>query len=162
MNDLTYLERLYDAGAGSYFDAVAVHSYGLTSPPDEPASPTKVNYARTEEIYRIMQRFGDGTKEVYITEGGWNDSPRWSFAVRPFQRAEYTVRAYAKAHEEWPWVKAVCLWASRLPKPAYTYFDNYTFLTPDFIPKAVYLEVQEYARGQGSGTGQQGAGARRP
>ena len=71
--------------------------------------------------------------------------------MKPYQRVEYTVRAYQKAAEEWPWCAAVTLWASRLPRPAYTYFDNYTFLTPDFIPKAVYLEVQEYARGQGSG-----------
>jgi hypothetical protein len=39
----------------------------------------------------------------------------------------------------------------RLPRPAYTYFDNYTFLTPDFIPKAVYLEVQKYAFGREQG-----------
>jgi hypothetical protein len=45
-------------------------------------------------------------------------------------------------------VRAVCLWASRFPRPQYTYFDNYSFLTPDFIPKAVYLEVQKYAEGR--------------
>lgn len=153
MNDLTYLERLYDAGAAPYFDAVAVHSYGLTAPPDDPASPDKINFARTEEVYRVMRSRGDGAKPVYITEGGWNDSPRWSYAVKPYQRAEFTVRAYRKAQDEWPWCKAVTLWASRLPRPAYTYFDNYTFLTPDFIPKAIYLEVQENAGGRGSGVG---------
>lgn len=145
IDDLTYLDRLYDAGAAPYFDAVAVHDYGLKAPPDDPAGPRKLNFARAEEIHNLMVRRGDGAKFVYITEGGWNDSPRWSFAVKPYQRAEYTVAAYKKAANEWPWCKAVCLWASRLPKPAYTYFDNYTFLTPDFIPKAVYLEVQKYA-----------------
>ena len=153
MNDLTYLERLYDAGAAPYFDGVAVHSYGLTAPPDDPAGPRKLNFARTEEIHKIMVRRGDGAKPVYVTEGGWNDSPRWSYAVQPYQRAEYTVAAYRKAELEWPWCKAVCLWASRLPKPAYTYFDNYTFLTPDFIPKAVYLEVQKYAESLKTGVG---------
>jgi hypothetical protein len=44
----------------------------------------------------------------------------------------------------------VCLWASRFPRPQYTYFDNYSFLTPDFIPKAVYLEVQRYAERRGN------------
>ncbi|HYP42323.1 MAG TPA: endo-1,4-beta-xylanase [Chloroflexia bacterium] len=160
MNDLTYLERLYDAGAARYFDAVAVHSYGLTSSPDEPADPRKINFARAEEIRRIMVERGDGEKPVFITEGGWNDSPRWSYAVKPYQRVEYTVDAYRKAEEEWPWCKAVCLWASRLPSPAYTYFDNYTFLTPDFIPKAVYLEVQKYALGQVRGVRGQGSGVR--
>jgi polysaccharide biosynthesis protein PslG len=148
MNDLIYLDRLYQAGAGPFFDAVAVHAYGLTNSPDDPAGPDKINFARAEEIHNVMARWGDGGKPVYITEGGWNDSPRWSYAVRPYQRARYTVEAYRKA-EQWTWCVAVCLWASRLPSPAYTYFDNYSFLTPDFIPKAVYLEVQEYARGQG-------------
>ncbi|HEY0070747.1 MAG TPA: hypothetical protein VGE04_12345 [Chloroflexia bacterium] len=149
MSDLAYLDRLYRAGAAPYFDAVAVHSYGLTAPPDDPASPQKVNWARAEEIHRVMQQHGDGDTPVYITEGGWNDSPRWSFAVKPYQRVEYTVEAYRMAEERWPWVRAVCLWASRFPRPQYTYFDNYSFLTPDFIPKAVYLEVQEYAQGRG-------------
>jgi hypothetical protein len=146
LDDLIYFGRLYDAAAAPYFDAVAVHSYGLTVSPDDPAGPRKLNFARAEEAHNVMVRHGDQAKQVYITEGGWNDSPRWSFAVKPFQRAEWTVAAYRKAAQEWPWCAAVTLWASRLPKPAYTYFDNYTFLTPDFIPKAVYLEVQKYAR----------------
>src|SRR5436189_1323058 len=150
MNDLIYLDRLYDAGAAPYFDAVAVHAYGLKSPPDDPAGPRKLNFARAEEIHNVMVKRGDGAKPVYITEGGWNDSSRWSYAVKPYQRTEYTIAAYRKAADDWPWCKAVTLWASRLPTPAHTYFDNYTFLTPDFIPKAVYLEVQAYAGGRGS------------
>lgn len=146
MNDLTYLERLYDAGAAPYFDAVAAHSYGLTSPADDPSDPRKLNFARVQELYNVMVRKGDGAKSVYITEGGWNDSPRWLYAVKPAQRVEYTLNALREA-EAWPWLKALCLWASRYPRPAYTYFDNYTFLTSDFIPKAVYLEVQRFADG---------------
>jgi GH35 family endo-1,4-beta-xylanase len=149
MSDLVYLDRLYQSGAAPYFDAVAVHSYGLTTPPDDPSGRDKLNWARTEEIYRVMQENDDGDTPVYITEGGWNDSPRWSFAVKPYQRVEYTVEAYRIAEERWPWVRAVCMWASRFPRPQYTYFDNFSFLTPDFIPKAVYLEVQKYAERRG-------------
>ncbi len=148
LDDLTYLNKLYDAGAAPYFDAVAVHAYGLLSPPDDPSSPRKLNFARAEETYKIMAAWDDTAKPVYITEGGWNDSPHWSYAVTPPQRVEYTLGAYRKAEADWPWCKAVCLWASRFPKPQYTYFDNYSFLTPHFIPKAVYLEVQKYATGQ--------------
>lgn len=146
LNDLVYLDRLYDAGAAPYFDGVAVHSYGLQSPPDAPSAPDRLNFARAEQLYMVMSRRGDAHKPVYITEGGWNDSPRWSFAVKPYQRVEYTIGAY-KLAEQWPWCKAVTLWMFRLSTPAHTYFDNYTFLTPDFIPKAIYLEVQEYAFG---------------
>jgi hypothetical protein len=148
LNDLTYVSKLYDDGAAPYFDAVAVHAYGLTAPPDDPSAPNKLNFARAEQVHDLLVQRGDGSKPVYITEGGWNDSPRWSYAVKPYQRVEYTVRAYDKALTEWPWSAAVTMWASRLPSPAYTYFDNYTFLTSDFIPKPVYLEVQKYALGQ--------------
>jgi hypothetical protein len=146
LNDLTYLEKLYDAGAAPYFDAVAAHSYGLTVPATDPPGPRKLNFARVQELYNIMVRHGDGAKSVYMTEGGWNDSPRWLYAVKPAQRVEYTLDALREA-DKLPWLKAVCFWASRYPRPAYTYFDNYTFLTSDFIPKAVYLEVQKYASG---------------
>ena len=49
------------------------------------------------------------------------------------------------ARTEWPWCLAVGLWAFRLPTPAYTYMDNYTFVTPDFIPRPIYDEVRQYA-----------------
>jgi GH35 family endo-1,4-beta-xylanase len=145
LNDLVYLDELYQDGAAPYFDAVAAHAYGLQASPDDPSAPNKLDFSRVEEIHKIMLSHGDSGKQVYITEGGWNDSPRWSYAVKPYQRVEYTIAAYRKAEQEWPWVSAVCLWASRFPKPQYTYFDNYSFITPDFIPKAVYLEVQKYA-----------------
>jgi hypothetical protein len=144
MNDLDYLSALYDEGAAPYFDALAAHSYGIKSPASDPPDPRKVNFRRVEELRDIMVQHGDAAKEVYMTEGGWNDSARWSFAVRPSQRVQYTLEAYELARE-WEWLRAMCLWASRYPRPAYTYFDNYTFLAPDFTPKAVYLEVKEYA-----------------
>jgi len=148
MSDLEYLQRMYDAGAAAYFDALAAHSYGWRFPPDEPAAPDVINYARVELLREIMVRNGDAAKPIYITEGGWNDHPRWSKAVRPAQRVAYTVRAYQKAAEEWPWVEAVCLWAFRFPWPTHTYRDYFAFVATDFTPRPVYLAVQQYARGE--------------
>jgi hypothetical protein len=93
LNDLVYLDRLYSAGAAPYFDAVAAHSYGLQSPPGDPSSPDTLNFARTEQLHDVMLRWGDAAKPVYITEGGWNDSPRWTYAVKPYQRILYTIDA---------------------------------------------------------------------
>jgi hypothetical protein len=33
LNDLQYLELMYEAGAADYFDALAVHTYGMTIAP---------------------------------------------------------------------------------------------------------------------------------
>ncbi len=82
-----------------------------------------------------------------ITEAGWNDHPRWTRAVRPAQRVEYTVRAYQKVEQEWPWVEVLAMWQFKLPRPANNYNDYYTFLTPDFRPKAVYEAVRKWAKG---------------
>jgi GH35 family endo-1,4-beta-xylanase len=148
LNDLLYLQRMYDAGAASWFDGLAIHAYGMTLPPDDPADPQQINYARAELLREIMVRNGDGGKPSYVTEGGWNDHPRYTRAVRPYQRLEYTIRAYEKALDEWDWCEAVCLWAFRYPWPQQNYQDYYTFVTTDFIAKPVYLETMHYARGE--------------
>jgi GH35 family endo-1,4-beta-xylanase len=147
MNDLDYLQGMYDAGAADYFDVLAVHAYGWTFDADEPASPDVVNFGRVELARAVMARNGDAAKHIMITEGGWNDHPRWTKAVRPLRRTANTIRAYQKALDEWPWVDAVCMWAFRYPRPAGTYQDYYTFLDGDFQPKPIYLAVQRYAAG---------------
>ncbi len=150
MNDLDYLAAYYQAGGGRYFDALAAHVYPLTippAPPDDPAEADRLNFARATLLHEVMSANGDSGKQLYITEAGWNDSRRWSYAVRPAQRISYSIGAYQQAMN-WDWCPSVSLWAFRLPAPAYTYMDNYTFVAPDFVPKPIYLEVQKYALGQ--------------
>jgi len=142
MGDLEFLQAMYDAGAAPCFDALAAHSYGLTFPPDDAPDPEVVNFRRVELLREIMETNGDGDKSIYITEAGWNDHPRWTRAVRPAQRIRYTIRAYELA-QEWPWLEALAIWAFRYPWPERNIRDYYTFVTPDFEPKPIYLEVKE-------------------
>jgi len=147
MNDLQFLQRMYDAGARGYFDGMAVHAYGWVFPPDDPPAEDIINFARAELVHQVMERNGDDELPCFITEAGWNDHRRWSKSVSPGLRIEYTIRAYEKALQEWPWCRTVAMWAFRYPRPAYTYQDSFTFVTPEFIPKPIYTEVQRYARG---------------
>jgi hypothetical protein len=147
MNDLDYLRRMLAAGAGEVMDGLAVHAYGWRMPPDAPADPGLVNFSRTELLHGLLVQAGYEEMPVYITEGGWNDHPRWTKAVQPSQRAAFTVRAYEKSLDEWPWCKAVVLWAFRYPRPANTFQDYFTFVTTDFTPKPIYFTVQRVARG---------------
>jgi hypothetical protein len=147
MNDLDYLRRMLAAGAGDGMDGLAVHAYGWKMPPDAPADPAIVNMARTELLHQVLAEGGYPDLPVYITEGGWNDHPRWTKGVQPSQRVAFTLRAYQKAAEEWPWCKVIALWALRYPRPANSYLDYFTFVTPDFTPKPIYAAVQRYARG---------------
>ncbi|MGQ9516469.1 MAG: hypothetical protein ACUVT1_04300, partial [Anaerolineae bacterium] len=141
-----YLQRMYEAGIAPWVDILAAHAYGWVYPPEDPPDPEVVNFRRVELLRDIMRQYGDGHKSIIITEAGWNDHPRWSKAVRPAQRATYTIAAYEWALQQWDWCPAVVMWAFRFPRPARTYQDYFTFVSDDFYPKPIYWEVQRYAQ----------------
>jgi polysaccharide biosynthesis protein PslG len=145
LDDLDYLQQMYDAGAKPYFDKLAIHAYGWRLPPDDPPAADKVNFARAELQRQVMVANGDEAKEALITESGWNDHPRWSKAVRPAQRIEYSLRAVDKVATEWPWVEAIAFWSFRLPRDAHNYNDYFTFVTVDFTPKPIYDAFRQRA-----------------
>jgi len=148
LNDLLYLQEMYQAGASPFFDALAAHAYGLQSPPEADPAPDVLNFRRVELLRQIMVTHGDAEKPIYVTEAGWNDHPRWTMAVSPAQRIRYTIGAYEWAKEHWPWCPLVAMWTFRLPAARHNYRDNYTFVTVEFDPKPIYLEVQAYTGGQ--------------
>lgn len=144
LNDLLYLQGMYDAGAAPYFDALAVHTYGLTFPPDAEPHPDILNFRRVELVRDVMLANDDEATPIFITESGWNDHPRWTRAVRPGQRISYTIDALRYAEENWPYVELVAIWAFRFPAPTSSYMDYYTLVTPEFIRKPIYTAIQTY------------------
>ncbi len=141
LNDLIYLQRMYAAGAKDYFDALAVHAYGLLAPLAEAPDPGRINFRRVELVREIMQQNGDGAKQVYITEAGWNDSSRWNQAVTPMQRIEYTLQALDWVKDK-DWIETLVLWVFSYPQATHTFADNWTFMTDDLRPKPIYDEVR--------------------
>jgi hypothetical protein len=147
MDDLIYLERMYQAGAAEYFDALAIHTYGFTLPPESEPAPDSLNFRRAELLHDTMLEYDDPATPVFITETGWNDHPRWTKAVRPSQRVSYTVNAFIWAEENWDWAQEVCVWAFRYPVPTFSYPDNFTMVTTDFQILPLYDALQAYALG---------------
>ena len=88
MDDLAYLQAMYDAGAAPYFDILAVHAYGGKFPPDEPAAADAINFARTELLHDVMVRNGDGHKAGHDHRGRLERSPALDAcrATRPADR----------------------------------------------------------------------------
>lgn len=146
LNDVSYLEALYDAEASDFFDALAVHTYGFTHPAEAAASPDVLNFRRAELLREVMVRNGDGDKPVYVTETGWNDHPRWIHAVTPAQRVAYTLDALRFTEKNWQWAERICLWVFRYPQPTLSYPDHFTFADTVFQLHPIYYEVQAYAR----------------
>jgi hypothetical protein len=145
MDDMQYLASLYDAEAGPFFDMWSVHAYGGQSPPDEAPAPERVNFRRIELVRALMDRNGDAAKRVIITEGGYNDHPRWNAAVRPADRIRWTIATYELARS-YPWLEAVALWQFSTPFATRSYPDAWNFVAPDGTPRAIYDAVREYAR----------------
>lgn len=142
-NDLVYLDGMYAAGAADFFDGLAVHVYGLTFPPEAEPDPGVLNFRRVELMHEVMERHGDGDTPMLITETGWNDHPRWTQAVRPAQRIQYTLDALELARTQWPFVELVGLWVFRTPAPTRSYMDYYTLVTPEFVRKPIYEAIRE-------------------
>lgn len=149
LNDLIYLQEMYDAGAADYFDGLAVHAYGLTFPPEAEPGTDLLNFRRIELVREVMVANGDGDTKMFITETGWNDHPRWTRAVRPAQRIQYTEAAIRYAEENWPYVEMIAIWAFRFPAPQKSFMDYYTLVTPEFVKKPIYNALQEFT-GNGS------------
>jgi hypothetical protein len=144
-DDLDFLQALYDRGAGASFDTLAAHAYGWKFPPADPAQPGRLNFARVTLLREVMVRNGDSAKSVLLTESGWNDSPRWTKAVHPGQRIQYTLDALTLATRQWSWLQALCLWNFRLPAPSHDYNDYFSLVDVNFRPKPIYTQLQAHA-----------------
>ena len=144
LNDLIYLEEMYAAGAADHMDGLAVHTYGFNFPPETEPAPDLLNFRRYELYRDIMLEYGDDGP-VFITEMGWNDHPRWTRAVRPGQRIEYTLNSIELVQENTPWVESAAIWMFRTPAPTKSYMDAYSLVTPEFIEKPIYSALQQAA-----------------
>ncbi|MBC7237093.1 MAG: hypothetical protein H5T69_14730, partial [Chloroflexi bacterium] len=106
MNDLQYLEEMYQAGAREYFDIYSANAFGMSLPPEAEPDPNALNFQRVLLQRRIMERYGDADKPVWFNEYGWNAAPPdfpperliWG-RVTEKQQAEYTLRGIQMARE---------------------------------------------------------------
>ncbi|QGU05702.1 glycoside hydrolase 5 family protein [Corynebacterium comes] len=68
LDDLEYLERLYETGVMRYADAVGMHPYSF---PELPSGTSEWNaFRRLNEVKSLMVARGDGDKMIWLTEYG--------------------------------------------------------------------------------------------
>jgi len=157
LSDLVFLQKMYDAGAKGYFDIISVQGYGLwTGPDDRRVDPSRTNFSRPQLIREIMVRNGDADKPIWAAEVGWNALPEGFPGTPVYGRvseelqAQYTVRAYERAQEEWPWMGVICYWffkrADDREKDQPFYY--FRLVEPDFTPHPVYWALKELTTSQ--------------
>jgi hypothetical protein len=156
MNEMDFLQGMYDAGAQAYFDVMSANAYGKEFPPEDAPSKDKLNFRRVELLRAVMERNGDGNKAVWFNEYGWNAAPNdgtvkdfpWG-RVTPQQQADYTVRGIQYAREHWPWAGVFTIWYLRQVGDISDASSEYYFglLSPDFNVLETYKAVQKAAEG---------------
>ncbi len=156
MPDLDYLEAMYEAGAGEFFDILSANAFGFDLPPEDPPDPEVLNFRRVELQREIMERNDDEDKAVWFNEYGWNAAPAhfspddliWE-RVTEEEQAEYILQGIELAARDWPWAGVFNIWYFRQTgqqygpgEPAY-YFR---MVDVDFTPRRVYDSVQDATR----------------
>lgn len=155
LNELIFLQAMYDAGAKAYFDIASVQAYGLRNGPDDRRLGIRdVNFSRPVLFREVMVRNGDAHKPIWAAEVGWNVPPPG--APEPYifgqvtadQQARYTVRGLQRAREEWPWMGVMNVWFLKLPEDEASVIAGFRLLEADLTPRPVYEAIKRWNGGR--------------
>lgn len=174
MPDVEFVKGMYAAGAKPYFDVLGVHGAGYKVPPEtDPAvvandpvlynndpSPPELRrlycFRHVEDLRQVMVENGDADKQVALLEFGWTsderpDSPYHWHAVTEEQKADYLVRAYRYAKENWtPWIGVMSL--IYMPFPEWTPDDEKWWWAvidpkyPELHLRPAYVQLKEMSK----------------
>ena len=164
-----YLESMYIAMGGDsdgYFDVLGAHGAGYKSPPERDPAEVAANpdlgghrafsFRRVEDLRAIMVRYGDADKQIALLEFGWTSDPRpespynWH-AVSEETKAEYLVRAYQYARQNWsPWIGLMSLIYIADPDWTPEHEQYWWAITepsyPKFVPRPAYTALKNMAK----------------
>jgi hypothetical protein len=156
-----YLETMYvlmNGQSDRYFDVLGLHAPGFKAAPETDPAQAEGNpelgntrafvFRHVEDMREIMVRYGDADKQVAILEFGWTSDPRpdspynWH-AVSEEVKADYLVRAYRYAEENWsPWIGLMSLIYISDPDWTENHEQYWWAITypgwPEFKPRPAY------------------------
>ena len=158
MSDAKFLQGMYEAGAAAYFDVLGVHAPGYKAPPETSPDEAEVTEAygngrwfafrHVEDMRAIMVANGDDRKQVAVLEMGWtldevNQTYTW-FAVDEATQADYLVRAYQYAADNWrPWIGLMT--TIYIADPNWTAAQEqwwWSIVLPDGTPRPAFFALQ--------------------
>jgi hypothetical protein len=167
LSDLTFLEQMYkyhDGEVRRYFDALGSHPYGFNNPPDT-KWPDNPNYSlpvhdyynlhnsfyfrRIEEQRAIMEKYGDGQKQMWVTEYGWcSDYRPDGYGECKYttteQQGQYIVGAIQRSRKYYPWMGTMFLWNLNFStfQEWYTGPSHFSILNPDWSGRPAYFALK--------------------
>jgi hypothetical protein len=131
-----FLRALYDAGAMSGVDAIALHPYSF---PRRPADPSSA-FSRMPIIRDLMVRHGDAAKKIWLTEFGAPTGTGIG-AITETQQASDIKSAYEMARS-WGWVAGMFLYELRDGGTDISDLDqNFGIIRYDYSAKVAWSDL---------------------
>jgi hypothetical protein len=164
VDDAIYLKQVYAYNNGEikrYFDILGIHATGTLNPPETlfPEKPgpgpgffdnRSFYFRRAEDLRKVMEDAGDGQKQAWITEFGWstkNAAKGYEYGefITEDQQAQYLVRAYDWAKQNWPWVGVLFLWNLNFStvSPPTDEKTPWSIIYADYSPRPAYDAVKK-------------------
>jgi hypothetical protein len=172
--DPLYLEQMYqyhDGEVRAYFDAMGTHPYGFNNPPDDnwPDNPNmnpdfprndkglldyynrsnSFYFRRIEEQRAVMEKYGDGEKQMWVTEYGWcSDYRSDGYGECKYntqqQQGQYIVGAMERAKKYYPWMGVMFLWNLNFStfQEWYTGPSHFSILNSDWTGRPAYFIIR--------------------
>ncbi|HEX6510344.1 MAG TPA: glycosyl hydrolase [Chloroflexota bacterium] len=97
--DTNFVNRMYEAGAKGYFDALSIHPYSGNRSPGTCSTPGASFRCGVERVRQIMLRHGD-TRPLWLTELGESVSA----GAGPSAQARYVAQAFSLTRR-WSYVR---------------------------------------------------------
>jgi len=153
-SDYTFLQGIYSAGGGAYFDVAAVHPYTNNTDPTacwyEPGTTryAKFAFCGIEEVRKTMLANGD-SRSLWLTEMGWSTATN---GVTEAAQADYLTKAFTKV-QSYPYVTNSFWYSFR--NNWWTYNApgdieaNYGLVRVDFSLKPAFNAFKAYATAGG-------------
>ena len=161
--DDVYLQWLYEDGLARYTDGIGMIANGFGIEPErellsDPSRPHPSFYFRRfEQLRNIMVANGDGAKQAWIMEHGYNTANtadpasayNWHAVPDEQTKGQYIVRALSYAKQNWkdpvtgaPWVAVMTVWT--LADPEWTQANEqywWAVTEPNGTPRDSYTLI---------------------
>ncbi len=131
MDEREFARQMFLLGAGEAFDAFGYHPYGFVYAPETDPYSVSNGFAfrGAEVMHELLEQHGLGHKPVWATEFNWlrdpsedGPIPEWChhdpdyegnfgwMDISEAEQADYLLRAFQYADENWPWMGAMFVW----------------------------------------------------
>jgi hypothetical protein len=165
IDDVVYLEQMYQAGLKDIVDGVGAHMAGYNNAPDDWVDRNTVNtpgykghpsfyFRRIDQLHDVMAKYGDD-KQLWITEYEWGsvdwlpDELRaydWTTHLSEQQVANFFVTSIQSIKASRPWVGAVIIWNLNwriFSDPHKHEQAIFGILNPDWTPRLIYTALKD-------------------